>query len=76
MKMFEKFKLKPGIVIAILGFCGLTFSLIDKSGGIGGKIPATVFFLIVMVIGMGLEMIPKDQKEGFYGEVRGGREFV
>lgn len=70
------YKPRPGILIAVLGFCGLAFNFIESSGSIGSKIPITLFFLVIMVIGIVIESIPPEKNQEFYGEVRGGREFV
>ena len=69
------FNFSPGIIIAMLGFCGLVFSLIDDSGEIGSKIPLAVFFLIIISIGIIFEM-RKDTIEQTYGEFEGsGRKY-
>ena len=69
------YKPRPGILVAVLGFCGLTFNFIESSGGMGSKIPITLFFLVIMIIGIVAEMIPPEKMNEFYGEGRGGREF-
>lgn len=69
------YKPRPGILIAVLGFCGLAFNFIESSGSVGSKIPITLFFLAIMVIGIVLESIPSEKMDGFYGEVRGGERY-
>lgn len=69
------FKPKPGLVIAMLGFCGLTFSLIDNSGEIGSKIPIVLFFIVVLIFGLIVQMVPQETTDDTYGEVGGKREF-
>ncbi len=66
----------PGMIVAVLGFCGLTYGLIDKGGGIGGKVPVTVFFLAVIVIGIVIMMLPKEKFDDLYGEVGSRSEYA
>lgn len=70
-----KFNISPGILIFILGFTGIVFALVDESGQIGSKIPLAIFFIVLMIIGMAIQMAPKDWVDGIFGEVEGERGF-
>lgn len=66
-----KINISPGMIIFILGFCGLIFSLADPSSGIGGKVPLTLFFLFIIILGIIIESKMKDNIDTF-GEMEGG----
>ena len=68
-----KFKLNPALVIYILGLTGLLFTFVDGSGEIGSKIPLSLFFIVVIILGIIIQMTPKDQLEGEYGEHHNAR---
>ena len=70
-----KINISPGMVVATLGLFGLTFSLIDTSGEIGSKIPLSLFFMFILVVGLIYEATPKDRLEGAFGEVQPGKGF-
>ncbi len=70
-----KFNIAPGMIIFVLGFCGLTFCLIDNSGEIGGKVPIALFFIVIMIIGILLHLTPKETVDGVFGEVEKPRGF-
>lgn len=69
-----KFNISPGVIIFILGFSGLVFSLADTSGQIGGKIPLSLFFLFIISVGIMIEIKSKGNDDTF-GEMEGNREF-
>ena len=71
-----KFNVRPGVVIFVLGFCGLVFSLIDNSGEIGSKIPLSLFFISIIIVGIVLERAPKDRIDDVFGEVERPRGFA
>ncbi len=70
-----KFEINWAIVIFIFGLVGLVMSFADQSGQLGSKIPLTVFFMFVMCLGIGLQMLPRDWMETTFGEVGPPREF-
>ncbi len=65
----------PGLIVAVLGFCGLTWGLVDKAGGVGSQIPITVFFLIIIVVGIIIMMLSPEKMDELYGEVGSRREY-
>lgn len=60
--------------ITILGFSGMMYAFIDSNGEIGSKIPIVLFFLVITIIGMVLEIYPPDVNNT-YGEFRNPRDF-
>lgn len=67
-----KINISPGMIIFILGFCGLVFSLAESSGQIGGKVPITLFFLFIISIGVVIEIKMKDKSNDTFGEMESG----
>lgn len=63
--------LGPGIIISIIGTLGLVFTLTDSVGEIGSKIPISVFFLFILIVGIVVHVLPKDLEENTFGEFRG-----
>lgn len=66
--------LGPGIIIALIGTIGLVFTLTDSMGEIGSKIPISVFFLFILVVGIVLHVTPKDLMDDTYGEFEGKKD--
>ena len=67
--------ISPGIIVSMMGIIGLSFTLIENSGFIGSKIPLTIFFLFIIIIGIAYEAYPKNKLEDIYGEIEGKKEF-
>ena len=59
------------MIIFVLGFSGLVFSLAETSGGIGGKIPLTLFFVFIISIGIMIELKLKEKEGETFGEMEG-----
>lgn len=70
-----KFNIKPSIIIFVLGFGGLVFTLVDDYGEIGSKIPIAIFFIVIMSIGIIVEMKSKDKSNEIFGEIESPRKF-
>lgn len=67
-----KINISPGVIVFILGFSGLVFSLADNSGQIGSKIPLSLFFLFVISVGVIIEIKMKDGSSDTFGEMESG----
>ena len=65
----------PGMVIFMLGFCGLVFLLIDDAGEIGSKIPMAVMFIFIILIGAFVEFYRGDMLDDTFGEKEAPRGF-
>ncbi len=74
--MKPKINISPGMIVFILGFCGLVFLLVENTGEIGSKIPLAVFFIFIICLGVIIEMMPQDKLDDMFGEVEGGREIA
>lgn len=61
-------KINPVIMVTIFGTLGLIFNFIDNTGNIGGKIPLTIFFIILIIVGIILQIYPPEKNDSF-GEV-------
>ena len=70
-----KINISPGVIIFILGFSGLVFSLADNSGQIGNKIPLALFFLFIITVGVIIEMKMKQGDSDIFGEMESNRGF-
>lgn len=68
-------KINPGVLIAMGGLIGLIIALVDDAGEIGGKIPLALFFLMIIIVGIAIEVAPKEYTEDTYGEYGSGRGF-
>lgn len=53
----------------ILGFGGLFFILVDSTSNMGSKLPITMFFLFIMIIGIVFAIYHKRFIEPMFGEV-------
>lgn len=67
-----KINISPGMVIFILGFSGLVFCLSENSDQVGSKIPLTLFFLVIISIGIMVEIKMKDKNNDTFGEMDSG----
>lgn len=70
-----KVKIGPGAIISTLGFAGLLFTFVDSTGEIGSKIPIVLFFIIIMILGLLIQMAHPEAIDDTYGEVGSKREF-
>ena len=70
-----KFKIDPIIFIYLLGLTGLMFTFIDDSGEMGSKVPLSLFFIVVIIIAIVIQVAPKDRVDGIFGEVESSRDF-
>ena len=70
-----KINVSPGMIIFILGFVGLIFSLADSSGQIGSKVPLALFFLFIISVGVVIEIKMKDGSSDIFGEMESGNRF-
>lgn len=67
--------ISPGVIISMMGVIGMAITFIEGSGFIGSKIPLTVFFLFIIILGILYEAYPKDKLNDVYGEIDGRRDF-
>ena len=51
-KMFDKYKIPPGVFLMMLGVFGLVGSLASTSLSTFEKVPITIMCLVVMIIGV------------------------
>lgn len=70
-----KINISPGMIIFILGFCGLVFSLAEGQEEIGSKIPLALFFLSIMGVGIAIYIKTTDNQYDTFGEMSSPREF-
>ena len=64
------FHISPGIVISFMGLVGLLLTFVDNTGFIGSKIPLTIFFLLIVVLGILYEAWPKEYLDDSYGQMQ------
>ncbi len=70
-----KININPAVIIYILGISGLMFTLVDDTGEIGSKIPLSIFFIIIIGLGIVVQLTPKETLAGEYGESETSRGF-
>ncbi len=66
-------KLNPGIAIVTAGLIGLVVILAESPSHIGSKIPLALFFVLIMIAGIYIEIKMKDYNEEAYGEFGEGK---
>ena len=68
------FKLTEGMIIVTIGLIGLVIILAESPKQIGSKIPLALFFVMIMIVGIWIEIKMKEGDETF-GEVEGRRSY-
>ncbi len=70
------FNFTAGMVVVLSGLLGLVIILTESPKQIGSKIPLAVFFILIMIIGIFIEIKMKEEEQtyGEFGE--GKREIV